>query len=311
MVISKLLLVRHGESTGNRDHIWAGITDNELTSHGFLQAQRLGAYLAKLRIDREVYTIYCSDLIRARRTAREIAREIDTELTTTKLLREQDLGWREGLTIKAGDRSDIKNAHAISANPGETKEDMDVRAKSFIEHHLHKSIGDMDQHLTHGNQSPACSSVDKVIIIVSHGLFLLRLYYNLVKHLSISCPPSPSWSNTGCTQITIRPGISATVTDVNSLEHLKGLKRTRAGVGSSQYDPKQQKVSKFFGGKKLRESRTANTDEKQPSSESVDEIMRGLEMPDASDRDTSEIQAQIAAIDAACEISKNQAQAST
>ena len=67
----RLLLIRHGESTGNRDGIWAGVTDNELTVHGHAQATRLGEYLKKQYGDYNV-AIYASDLTRARRTAQAI-----------------------------------------------------------------------------------------------------------------------------------------------------------------------------------------------------------------------------------------------
>ncbi|KAH8811596.1 histidine phosphatase superfamily, partial [Xylogone sp. PMI_703] len=40
---------------------------------------------------------------------------------------------------------------------------------------------------------------------------------------------------------------------VNSLEHLKGLKKTRGGIGSSAYDSKQKTMDTFFSKKRKRE----------------------------------------------------------
>lgn len=230
----RILLIRHGESTGNRDHIWAGITDSELTVHGFEQAKKLATHLAKAHDQANVRAIFCSDLIRARRTAQAVADSFHMEVTQTKLLREQDLGWREGLSFKDGDRAAPENASKMQLRPGESKADMDVRADTFIKDYLSTHISSQE--------------ADNVVVVVSHGLFLLRLYYRLASHLGIDLPPSVAWSNTGCTQILCKNGTWA-VTDVNGTEHLKGLKRVR-GVGSTQYDTKQKKVSDFFSGKR-------------------------------------------------------------
>jgi hypothetical protein len=40
--------------------------------------------------------------------------------------------------------------------------------------------------------------------------------------------------------------MSLVVKAVNSLEHLKGLKKTRGGIGSAKHDDKQQTVDSFF-----------------------------------------------------------------
>ncbi|KAJ8602748.1 hypothetical protein MRB53_042375 [Persea americana] len=255
----KILLVRHGESTGNRDHIWAGITDSELTVHGFEQAKRLAGYLVKLYNKADLRCVIASDLTRARRTAQALADGFKHDLEVTTLLREQDLGWREGLSFKDGDRTAPENAEKLKLQPGESKADMDVRADTFIKDYIQQYF-----------------DKDGFIIVVSHGLFLLRLYYRLATHLHINLPPNVAWSNTGGTTILIKPDGTAHVTDVNSTDHLKGLKRVR-GVGSTQYDVKQQKVSDFFQGKRQKSVQN-------------DEI----------DADTL---AAIQAIDAACEMS--------
>lgn len=299
----KLLLVRHGESTGNRDHIWAGITDNELTNHGFQQATRLAAYLQKqyIPMEEEVYVIggiFCSDLIRARRTATAIATALNQEATVTSLLREQDLGWREGRSLKDGDKTAAENQAALIAKPGESKNDMDNRAQTFIHDFLRTHFA---QHTRLRSEAVSKKHAERVIIVVSHGLFLLRLYYQLVNHLSISLPPSPSWSNTGCTTIRLREDGVALVSDVNSVQHLQGLKRTRAG-GSSQYDTKQQKMSDFFGNKRSKLS-IKSSEALQPVSPirwETDATAQVHSKTEAEELDELDIAAQIKAIDAAC-----------
>ncbi|CCG81526.1 Putative uncharacterized protein [Taphrina deformans PYCC 5710] len=252
----KILLVRHGESTGNRDHIWAGVTDNELTNHGFQQATRLSTYLQAQYLSSHsdtpvVHVVYCSDLIRAKRTASLIASAFGKEPIVSPLLREQDLGWREGKSFKDGDRTAANNQSALIADPGESKDDMDKRASDFIQKFLKCHLKTHTKRPSLPDPSTSGTNPESVITVVSHGLFLLRLYYQLTNYLSINLAPSPSWSNTGCTTIRIADAV-ATVTDVNSVEHLQGLKRTRGGVGSSQYDTKQKKVSDFFQTKRRR-----------------------------------------------------------
>lgn len=284
----KVLLVRHGESTGNRDHIMAGITDNELTNHGFLQASRLATYLTKhygQTLDAaRLCRVYCSDLKRANRTAGEIAKAFGTELIVTKLLREQDLGWREGRLIKDCDKRSPVNAAAMEKQPGESKLDMDHRASSFIHQYL--------DNLVNSTSEASPRTDEAILIVVSHGLFLLRLYYKLTEHMGIISPPPVSWSNTGCTTLNIPLQGRASVTDVNSVEHLQGLKRTRAGVGSSEYDTKQQKVSDLF------KSNRAKAEEKQQFCEILEVKPHKI---DADGLDQLDLEAQIRAIDAACE----------
>lgn len=225
----KILLVRHGESTGNRDHLWAGITDHELTAHGFLQAQRLAEHLStKLKLSKQELQIYCSDLTRARRTAQAVADKLTAgDLTVSKLLREQDLGWREGLSFRTGDRKDPSNKIKLANDPGETKDMMDIRASQFI-----TDLGSFE------------AKQDRVLVVVSHGLFLLRLYARLCASLAIEHQPPAMWSNTGVLTIQITED-KASVLSINAQEHLQGLKRTRL-VGSAAYDVRQQKVSHFF-----------------------------------------------------------------
>jgi broad specificity phosphatase PhoE len=67
-----ILLVRHGQSEGNRDEKLQGSSDMPLTDLGREQAQRLGGWLR----DRELGcdASYCSPLKRAKETAQIVAR---------------------------------------------------------------------------------------------------------------------------------------------------------------------------------------------------------------------------------------------
>lgn len=305
----RILLIRHGESTGNRDHIWAGITDNELTNHGHQQAQRLAHHLQKVYGESskeeayQVKAVYCSDLKRARRTASAIAENFDVALTVTTLLREQDLGWREGRSLKDGDRSAPKNVQAMQENPGESKADMDLRAVNFRLEMMQAHIDEFLQPNT-GVDVSHSDNTRPLLVIVSHGLFLLRLYYHMVEHFRAQSAPSVSWSNTGCTTLTIDRTGFALVNEVNSITHLTQLKRTRAGVGSSEYDERQQKVSDFFVVKrnKLRRESIPLLQAPESRASHTGLVVRTVPLqPQTADVEVDEdLQAQIDAIDAAC-----------
>lgn len=83
---SRLLLVRHGESTWNAEGRWAGQADPDLTSLGEAQALELADRVRSAGIDR----IVSSDLRRARTTAEIVGAALRTdELSTDARLRER------------------------------------------------------------------------------------------------------------------------------------------------------------------------------------------------------------------------------
>src|SRR5690348_7740411 len=72
---SRLLLVRHGESTWNAERKIQGHRDSPLSERGLAQARELGERLVGHRLA----GFYCSDLTRARQTAELIASGVGME----------------------------------------------------------------------------------------------------------------------------------------------------------------------------------------------------------------------------------------
>ncbi|MDQ3616971.1 MAG: histidine phosphatase family protein [Actinomycetota bacterium] len=66
---SELIVVRHGESTWNRDHLFQGQADPPLTELGRTQAAELAARCREL----DVHAVAASDLVRAFETATVVA----------------------------------------------------------------------------------------------------------------------------------------------------------------------------------------------------------------------------------------------
>nr|WP_312576368.1 histidine phosphatase family protein [Sedimentibacter sp.] len=89
-----LYLVRHGESVGNLNKRYCGITDVKLSLKGESQAKIAGFNLKNNSISQ----IYTSPLIRASETARIISEEINVGFCTVDCLKEINFGIFENMT---------------------------------------------------------------------------------------------------------------------------------------------------------------------------------------------------------------------
>lgn len=105
--MSKLLLVRHGETAFNSAHRFQGHTNVELSATGIAQAEKLRDRLAKEKID----LAYASDLKRAVKTAELITSRHKINAISTPELREINYGEMEGLTF-----DEINRLHPEVAN---------------------------------------------------------------------------------------------------------------------------------------------------------------------------------------------------
>ena len=91
--MTRLLLVRHGETTWNAQHRYQGQIDVALSSVGEGQAAALAQRLAEVPI----HAVYASDLLRARKTAEIIARPHALPVHLDSRFREMNFGVWEGL----------------------------------------------------------------------------------------------------------------------------------------------------------------------------------------------------------------------
>lgn len=82
------LLVRHGQTAGNRDKIYRGRWDLPLDEDGRAQVERAGQALEALRLD----AIYTSPLLRTRQTAEAVARYQAVEPVSEEGLLDIDYG---------------------------------------------------------------------------------------------------------------------------------------------------------------------------------------------------------------------------
>jgi 2,3-bisphosphoglycerate-dependent phosphoglycerate mutase len=90
---TQVLFIRHGETAWNAIKRIQGHIDIPLSEHGVLQAEQLGARLAREgRLD----AVYSSDLQRARQTAQPFASALGLDVRLSEGLRERSYGAFQG-----------------------------------------------------------------------------------------------------------------------------------------------------------------------------------------------------------------------
>jgi probable phosphoglycerate mutase len=94
MPITRLYLVRHGETLANREYRYIGTRDDPLSTLGGVQAHQLADALSELPIR----AVYSSPLQRTYRTALPIAARHNLEVQQVEDLRECNFGQWEGLS---------------------------------------------------------------------------------------------------------------------------------------------------------------------------------------------------------------------
>lgn len=133
--MTRVVLLRHGESEWNAQGRWQGHGDPSLTALGRAQARAAAERLASEGIERLV----SSDLARAAETAEVVAAALGLAVERDPLWRERDIGAWTGLTreqIEARWPEDYAHfrAHAEHASPGggESNAMLRVRAERAL-----------------------------------------------------------------------------------------------------------------------------------------------------------------------------------
>jgi probable phosphoglycerate mutase len=93
----KIIVIQHCQSEHHINNMTGGWTDTPLTELGRNQAELIGLKL-KRELGEERYTIYSSDLMRAKQTADIIAKHLKLSVIEDKKLREINTGIAAGKT---------------------------------------------------------------------------------------------------------------------------------------------------------------------------------------------------------------------
>ena len=142
--MTKILLIRHGDTDWNVEEIFRGRADIELNETGIKQAESLAKYLGDERID----TIYSSPLKRALRTAEIIAIPHHVHVTPAPELIDFDYGEWQGLshdTVKENYQTLyaqwLNNPHLVGVPKGESLDDVRERVTSLVNRIIAKHEG--------------------------------------------------------------------------------------------------------------------------------------------------------------------------
>ena len=164
--MSRLLLVRHGETELNSAERYWGHSDVKLSALGIRQAERLGDRLAAERID----AVYSSDLQRALVTAETIALRHQLDVTLSAELREINFGKLEGLNFEEISQLfpeftakwKVQRSTDIEFPGGESLNELNNRVRNFV--------GRLKKH-----------KAEETVLVVTHAGVLRSLICQLIE----------------------------------------------------------------------------------------------------------------------------------
>lgn len=204
--MTKIYLIRHGQSEWNKETRIQGQKNTKLTDYGKEQAIKLGKRL----INENIHIIYSSDLERAYNTGKLISNSIHKQLIPSKSLREMNFGLWEGLTInEIKDSFDEdytkwrKDPHTLRINGAESLFELKERSMGFVNQIINMNQG-------------------KNIAIVSHSATLKTIILGLLG-LDLSYYKNFTLSNVSLSIIECRD-YNNVLTLLNDTSHLKELK---------------------------------------------------------------------------------------
>lgn len=152
MRVTKIILVRHGETQGNREGLFRGQADFPLNENGLRQAHELAQALKGYRLE----VVYSSPLSRARVTAELIAKPHNLKVEIEPGFNNIRLGIWEGRPKAEIEKESPQLWRLWTTEPerlqlpdAETLKDVQVRAFSAIERIAHENSGQTLAVVTH------------------------------------------------------------------------------------------------------------------------------------------------------------------
>jgi broad specificity phosphatase PhoE len=156
--VTRLWLVRHGQTDWNVEGRWQGQTPlaPPLNATGLAQARALAEELSRASFD----ALYGSDLLRARQTAEIIAARLELPVLFDPRLREVNLGTWEGLLGEEVARDFPLELAERRANPAHQRPP-DGETVAEVAKRMRAALGDIASARPVGN-----------VIVVTHGVTL-------------------------------------------------------------------------------------------------------------------------------------------
>jgi broad specificity phosphatase PhoE len=206
MPVTRLYLVRHGQSAGNAEGRFGGHSATPLSDLGREQARLTAQALARENIS----AIYASDLFRTMQTAEPLAELLNIPVVATPAFRERHVGVLEGLTF-----DESKEAHPLDyyALVNRNIHHVITNGESY-RHLLRRATGELRNILrTHQGEK---------IAVFSHTGVICFLTLNLIGAINRHTKQTP-WlvtSNCGINRFEIRGRNNVRVMAMNDTRHL-------------------------------------------------------------------------------------------
>ncbi|UCD71753.1 MAG: histidine phosphatase family protein [Syntrophobacterales bacterium] len=209
--MTTIYLVRHGQTSWNREEVFRGRADISLNETGRKEAHLTGEYLREVKVD----SVYSSPLSRAVKTAEAIARYQAREVRVLDGLIDIDLGQWQGVSHEKvreryGElyRQWKDTPHLVRFPGGESLEEVRERALRVI----HEAIPD---------------HTDETLVMVSH-----RVVNKIVLCGLLGLDNSHFWQigqDTGCINI-LEFGEGFTLRRLNDTSHLVAIEGDRVRI---------------------------------------------------------------------------------
>jgi len=142
--MTRIYLVRHGQTAWNKEEIFRGRTDVPLNETGLREAQLAGEYFREM----EIHAIYSSPLLRALETAQKIAEVQRLEVRSLQGIIDMCFGEWEGQSLKDVQEKDgqrfqqWKNEpHLVKIPGGETLDEVRDRAMAVLDKTIQSHSG--------------------------------------------------------------------------------------------------------------------------------------------------------------------------
>ena len=215
----KLLFLRHGESVANNSKQFCGQYDSPLTELGLIQAEEVAQFIFE---NYKVDAIYSSDLLRVKQTVAPTVKAFGVTPRETKLLREVDVGWWQGMTFSNVEKTDFENFKRYIDGDTTVK----LGGKECLEDLRERALNIVQTILT----SVDCGDKDKTVVVATHGgiiRMLVETYLNL-------------------TDLEMRkkhPIFNASITEIDYLDGKPAIKR----ISFNEYLSNKTCVSAFDG----------------------------------------------------------------
>lgn len=161
--MTRILLVRHGETQWNREERFIGRTDIPLNSVGRRQGLAIAERLRTVKLE----AIYSSDLQRAYETAGFIANYHDLKVQVDSRLREIDYEEWEGLT-----RDEIERRHRAHVPSIEEEPRVQFPSGAALESCRRDTRVLLDTILS--------NDIDRTVALVGHGVSFQVILYELL-----------------------------------------------------------------------------------------------------------------------------------